>query len=57
MSDRKEGFMNRKPVGEAERAACPFVARSTTSFWSIEWNYSGVQDGPEESISFLEQQL
>lgn len=42
-------------VGEQEIDACPFVARTTASVWTIEWSYSGVQDGPEESISFLEQ--
>lgn len=58
MSGRKEGFIKKKKkvnVGEGESDACPFVARTTASFWTREWSYSGVQDGPEESISFPEQ--
>lgn len=57
MSGRKEGFIKKKKSlneGEEESDACPFVARTTASFWTMEWSYSGVQDGPEESISLFQ---
>lgn len=40
---------------KAHNGVCPFVAWRATSFWTIEWSYSSVQEGPEESFSFLEQ--